>query len=410
MEPYAMYRKQAVVLVGTATDDGVYGRSSQTVFSVDHAHIASPVAVDVPGRVSVAGFGVNAVFRGDRIRVDGKLMPTRGSNQAAVSYAKLQVIERNGSPVDAFRRKFAAGMQSALPEPVASFGMGLLIGQRSTLPQAVADSLLAVGLTHIIAVSGYNLTIIVEAARRLFGNRSKYQMTAVCVTLIIVFVTITGNSPSIVRASVISLISIAAWYFGRTLNAMVLLLTAAAITVVANPLYIWGNVSWYLSFLAFFGVVVLGPLITWRLYKDKKPGLVMQVLIESICAEVMTLPYILYIFGQMSTVSLLANVLVVALVPLAMLLCVVAGCLGMALPAIAGWFAWPAQLVLTYMLDAAALLSRIPHAFLENIGFSFVQLLGWYGVVGVWMALVHYKKERDYDRITGKIGYRTEGV
>jgi len=407
---YSELAKHTVVLTGTATDDGVYGKNYQTTFGVDHVHITSPYSVAAPGRITAAGFGVNAVYRGDIVQVTGSLWPTRGSSQASVSYASLQVLRRASSPIDTLRRKFAAGMQSALPEPVASFGMGLLIGQRSTLPADVAQSLLVVGLTHIIAVSGYNLTIIVEAARRLLGKRSKFQMMAMCLTLIIVFVLITGNSPSIVRASVISVLSLWAWYYGRTINALVLLLSAAAITVIANPLYLWGNVSWYLSFLAFFGVVVLGPLITWRVYRDKKPSLVMQVLLESICAEIMTLPYILYIFGQMSTVSLLANVLVVALVPLAMLLCVVAGIAGMLLPFLAGWFAWPARLLLTYMLDAANILSRIPHAFVEGVGFSFVQLLGWYGIVGIWILMVQYKKRHNYATITGKIGIQTEGT
>jgi competence protein ComEC len=406
---YTEYEKQAVVFIGTATDDGIYGKQYQTTFGLDHIRIVSPQQIDVPGRITVSGFGANAVYRGDMIQISGKLRLTRGTNQAAVSFAQLRVIGRNMSPIDTFRRKFAAGMQSALPEPAASFGMGILIGQRSTLPPEVTESLLVVGLTHIIAVSGYNLTIIVEAARRLFEKRSKYQMTVTCAALILVFILITGNSPSIVRASIISMLSITAWYFGRTINALVLLLSAAAITVIANPLYLWGNVSWYLSFLAFFGVVVLGPLITWKLYKSKKPGLIMQVLLESICAEIMTLPYILYIFGQMSNVSLLANVLVVALVPLAMLLCLVAGLAGMLLPVMAGWFAWPARLLLTYMLDAANLLSRVPHAFAEGVGFSFVQLLGWYMVVGMWIAIVHYKKEREYGTITEKIGLETEG-
>jgi len=410
LEPYRTYARQQVIVQAVAAEDGVYGKQSQMTFSGDHVRLLAPQPVDLPGRISVAGFGVNAVYRGDTIVASGKLMPTRGNNQAGMSFATLQLVERGTSPIDTIRRKFAAGMQSALPEPAASFGMGVLIGQRSTLPPDITEALLVVGLTHIIAVSGYNLTIIVEAARRLFGGRSKFQMMAACCSLIMVFVLITGNSPSIVRASIISVLSIWAWYFGRAIAPLVLLLSAAAITVVANPLYLWGNVSWYLSFLAFFGVVVLGPLITWRVYKTKKPGLIMQVLIESICAEIMTLPYILYIFGQMSNVSLLANVLVVALVPLAMLLCVIAGLAGMFVPFISGWLAWPARIVLTYMLDAASLLSRIPHAFREGLGLSLAQLAGWYAAVGVWIALVHYKKQREYGTITEKIGDRTEGT
>jgi competence protein ComEC len=234
----------------------------------------------------------------------------------------------------------------------------------------------------------------VNAARRLLANRSKFQMAALCFVLIALFLVITGSSPSIVRASIISVLSLLAWYYGRAIPPVTLLLTAGAISVAANPLYIWGNVSWYLSFLAFFGVIVLGPLVTRRLYRGREPPLVMQIVIESLCAEALTLPYVLAIFGQMSLVGLPANVLVVAFVPLAMLLCLIAGLAGMFIPALAGWLAWPAQLVLTYMLDTANLLSRIPHSFVEGIGFSAACVALSYTAVGIVIAVLHAREQR----------------
>jgi competence protein ComEC len=400
---YQEFSKQEVVVAATASTDGVYGKNSQLTFTVDHARIVSPVQAPLPGGLNIAGFGVPAVFRGDRVQVSGELYPTRGNSQASISYGDIVVMEHNPPWLDVFRRKFAAGMLSALPEPQASFGLGLLIGQRNTLPADVTQTLLVVGLTHVIAVSGYNLTIIVNAARRLLAERSKFQMLAACITLIVVFVLITGNSPSIVRAAIISVLSLLAWYYGRQIQPVPLLLTAGAISVAANPLYMWGNVSWYLSFLAFFGVLVLGPLVTNKLYHGREPPLVMQIVIESICAEAMTIPYILYIFGQMSLVSLPANVLVVAFVPLGMLLCLIAGLAGMFLPVLAGWCAWPAKFLLTYMLDAAQLLSRTPHAFVEGVGFSLAMLSVSYAVVVGLIVILKRATRTKYAIITEKI-------
>lgn len=406
---YQEFSKRKVVVVGTATLDGVYGKNSQLVFTLDHARMVSPVQGPLPGALNVAGFGAPAVFRGDVVQVGGALYPTRGNAQASISYGDIAVLRHGASWLDSFRRRFAAGMYSALPEPQASFGLGLLIGQRNTLPDDVTHTLLVVGLTHVIAVSGYNLTIIVNAARKLLGGRSKFQMAAACITLILVFVLITGNSPSIVRAAIISVLSLLAWYYGRQVPPLALLLVAGAVSVAANPLYAWGNVSWYLSFLAFFGVLVLGPLVTSKLCHGREPPLVMQIVIESLCAEAMTVPYILYIFGQMSLVSLPANVLVVALVPLGMLLCVVAGVAGMLAPALAGWLAWPAKLLLTYMLDASALLGRTPHAFVENIGFPLGMLVLAYAVVAALILALKRAARSKYAIITGKIeGERVE--
>ena len=93
----------------------------------------------------------------------------------------------------------------------------------------------------------------------------------------------------------------------------------------------------------------------------------------------------------MSFVALVANVLVVALVPLAMLLCLVAGVAGMLAPALAGWIGFPARLLLTYMLDTAAILSRIPNVFVQGIVFSLVQLLGLYALVGAIVTTLYRK-------------------
>lgn len=401
---------QKVVLVGRATEDAVYGQRSQLEFGLADARIVAPKQTPLVGGLTIRGFGEVMVYRGDVVQVTGKLYPTRGNNLASIGFADLRVLQRDNSWINDLRRKFAAGMQSALPEPVASFGLGLLIGQRSTLPQDTADQLRHVGLTHIIAVSGYNLTIIVMACRRLLAGRSKFQATFACLALIALFLLLTGTSPPIVRAGIISVLSIGAWYYGRNIKPLVLVLVAAAMTVLANPLYLWGNVSWYLSFLAFFGVLVLGPLITKRFMGDTEPGALVGILIESICASLMVLPYVLFVFGQVSLVSLPANLLVIPFIPLAMLLALTAGVAGMVLPALAGWLAWPANGLMTYMLDVANLLSRIPHAFIQNIGFSLAYMVVSYAVIGLLCLVLWNKTKKKRGIITEKKTVLAEGA
>jgi competence protein ComEC len=282
-------------------------------------------------------------------------------------------------------------MESALPEPLGSFGMGLLIGQKANLPDTIYTELLMVGLVHIIAVSGYNLTIILRATEGLLTKHSKRLSTLLALGLIGIFLLFAGGSASIVRAAVVSVLAIFAAYYGRKVKPLVLLFLAAAITAWANPYYVWTDVSWYLSFLAFFGVMVVAPLVLLRLPKRAQNSLIITVAVESFCAELMTLPYVLHIFGQMSFVALIANVLVVAFVPLAMLLCMFAGLAGMLVPALAGWIAFPARLLLTYMLDIAAMLSRIPHVFVQNLALSLVSLAALYGLAGMVILTLHNK-------------------
>lgn len=366
---------EKVVLEAVATTDAVYDDKSQLSFQAESMNFIEPISGTTPGRIAVGGFGANAIYRGDVVQLEGKLRATRGSNQVAMSFADISLLHHNVNPLETIRLRFMAGMQTALPEPAASFGAGLLVGQRSTLPDQVSDDLSAVGLTHIVAVSGYNLTIIVMAVLALMKERSKYQIITITLVLIGLFVFLTGFSASIVRAALVSGLSLWAWYYGRTFRPLMLILLSAALTATYNPLYLWSDIGWYLSFLAFFGVLILAPLAHERLFGDRELGLVGAVVMETVCAMVMTIPIIMFVFQRLSLIALVSNVLIVPWVPLAMMFSVFGGLAGMLLPALAGWVAWPAKILLTYMLDMVHVFAQVPNA--QIVRSMTVQALVW---------------------------------
>ena len=379
----------ATTLSVQASEDAVYGKTKQMSFTADH--ITLPSGRVLTGKIQVSGFGANAIFQGDELRVTGKLYPGYGAYQGRLSFALINVVQHHTTLVATIRRNFVAGTQSALPEPLAPFVMGLLVGQRATLPQDVKDDLQKVGLTHIIAVSGYNLTIILQASRRVLGKRSKRLSTFLSLVLIAVFLLLAGASASIVRAAIVSMVSIATAYYGRSFQPLSLICFAAAITAYADPVYIWSDLSWYLSFLAFFGVMIVSPLMQARWPGKWHQNIVGAVALESVCAEMMSLPFVLYIFGQMSLVGLPANILVVTMVPLAMLLGVVAGLAGMLAPAIAGWFSWPAKELLNYMLDTAHIIAHLPHIFIENRSLPLQYMLALYLLIALFCLSLRHK-------------------
>lgn len=397
---YQPFYGRKVTLTVRAKEDAVYGKHSQITFDGGDVHLDD--GTTLAGKISVSGFGVNAVYQGDEIQVIGKLREGYGSYQGSMSYGQMVLISHHPSLIAEIRRRFAAGMQSALPEPLAPFAMGLLIGQRATLPDNTKRDLLMVGLTHIIAVSGYNLTIILQASRGLFAKSSKRLATFLALALIGAFLLLAGSSASIIRAAIVSVLSIAAGYYGRAFKPLNLIMLAAAITAWANPFYVWSDASWYLSFLAFYGVMSLAPALGARLRPGGELPLIMLIGLESISAEMMTLPYVLHTFGQMSFIGLPANVLVVALIPLAMLLGAVAGLAGMLFGPLAGWISWPARLLLTYMLDVAHILSNVPHIFVENIAFGTAQMILMYGVVIGLGLVLRFKTDPKNVKITGK--------
>jgi len=100
------------------------------------------------------------------------------------------------------------------------------------------------------------------------------------------------------------------------------------------------------------------------------------------------LPLIMAMFGQLSLVGLVTNVLIVPLIPFAMLLSAVAAATGMWLTPVAGWVAWPANLLLTYTLDIVHLFAAIPSIFLHRT-ISTPSMLYFYGLVLLVFAAAH---------------------
>ncbi len=408
LDSYKSLYNKKIIISGQATTDAVYGDKSQLSFDLGNLQLVEPSEQSLVGKLSIKGFGTNMVYRGDTVQVEGKLYQTRGSKQGSMSFADLAVVSQSSSKIESTRRQFQAGMQSALPEPQSSLALGLLIGQRNTLPSKVTEQLRMVGLTHIVAVSGFNLTIIIYAIRKCMLGRSKYQILLLSIGLVSLFLLFTGFSASIVRAAVVSGLSLLAWYYGRRFRPILLIMLAAVLTTFWNPLYLWSDIGWYLSFLAFGGILMVAPLLVKRIYGSRQPGLVVQVVIESLAAQVMTLPLIMFIFGEFSLLALVANVLVVPLVPVAMLLSLIAGVAGMTAPAYAGWLAWPAKIILTYILDVAALVSRVPNIFAKQ-STSLLQMVSLY-VVLVACCIVMYRKSRPKNgTITDEITTNKQG-
>lgn len=402
MQKLAAYQTtfgQAVVLEVTAREDSYYNDKSQMEFSASNVVQTEPAQTKLPGQIIVNGRGVPMVYRGDRLKISGKLFPRRGANQAGMGFANIELLARSPTKLDTFRRNFAASMQNVLPEPLASFGLGLLIGQRTSLGSAVNDQLTNVGLIHIVAVSGYNLTVIVMIVRRLFEKRSRYQAFIISSVLIGLFLLITGGSPSIVRAAVVSGVSLVLWYFGRKIRGVLILMISAALTAGVNPLYIWGNIGWYLSFTAFFGVLVLAPLLLVRFKKAWRENMLIQVLAETTAAQLCTLPIILFIFGRLSVVSIIANLLVVPLVPLAMFFSLVAGLASLFHAPLLFLLALPARLLLRYMIDISSLLARVPYANVE-FQISSWQMIALYILILLLTIILWFKNKNG--TITGK--------
>lgn len=210
--------------------------------------------------------------------------------------------------------------------------------------------------------SGYNLTILVRIGRRLFAKISKYLAMLSGASLIVGFIAITGLSPSMTRAGLVAGLGLWAWYYGRKFHPVTLLALAAAVTVAVNPSYIWGDLGWLLSFAAFAGVMIVAPVATAYFYGPDKVPFVPQLLIETVAAQVATLPIMIMAFGQVSVIAPLVNLLILPLIPIIMLFVAIAGAGVWLLPMFAAAWGWLPERLLTLQVAIIEWSANIPWA------------------------------------------------
>lgn len=383
---YDAYAGVEITLTGRVREDPDIGKKGETVLQLtdirtDNRELPADIWITTPAN--------SAVERSDVVTIHGTLQGGFGSFAASMYRAEIITIERPepGDVALHVRDSFGEKVRLGIDEPAASLGMGYLTGQRRSLPEELDTALKVAGLTHIVVASGYNLTILVRAVKRLFEKRSRYLTVFLSVLLIISFMAVTGLSPSMTRAGLVAGLSLAAWYFGRKFHPVTLLVFAAAFTGLLDPSYVWGNLGWQLSFAAFAGVMVLAPLAQRYFLGEKEPNFVRQILGETISAQIMTAPLLLYGFGQISNVAILANLLVLPLVPLAMLLTFITGIVGYIVPAIVEFVALPAQWLLNYMVAAATTTANVTWA-QTQLDMSLVGLIVLYTLIiaaVVWM-------------------------
>lgn len=323
------------------------------------------------------------IWRSDTVTVRGEVSAGFGGFSASMYRAHLVSLERPepGDRALRIRDWFSEQVRRGIDEPMASLGIGYLVGQKRTLPAHLQASLRATGLTHVVVASGYNLTILTRLARRLFARHSRFLAAGASTLLVICFIAVTGASPSMTRAGFVAGCSLAAWYYGRIIHPATLLSVAAAVSLLVEPRYGWGDLGWQLSFAAFAGVLIVAPLAQRFFFGETPPGVLRQILGETVAATALTAPILISAFGQISTVSVVANLLVLPFVPLAMLLTAIAGVAGWLLPVAAQVMGLPATWLLGFMCQVAEWLADLPVALVQVVAPGGL-VLGYYVALG----------------------------
>lgn len=242
---------------------------------------------------------------------------------ATCSARAVELVEA-GRP--SLNRMFASGrnwvagrLNRLLPEPEAAFSAGLLIGARRSIPERITEAFQRTGTSHLVALSGFNITIIINLvmtlAVRTIGRRRAFWIVSLGILIFVLFV---GSQASIVRAGIMGWVAALGSNVGRPSRASNALLLSAAVMVLVKPVILLDDLSFQLSFASTAGLMLLTPIIEpWLSFVPSKLGL-KESLTATTSATVFTLPLILASFGRFSLVALPVNLLALPLIPLAM--------------------------------------------------------------------------------------------
>jgi competence protein ComEC len=290
------------------------------------------------------------------------------------------------------RQRAQESINQMLPQPQAALLSGILLGDDHAIPEELQKDFRDTGMTHIIAISGFNIAIIagvlINSGKHIVGRRWAAWIAFGAIALYTVFV---GAEASVVRASVMAVLFIvAATSLGRPTFTPAALFAAAFFMTLLNPRILW-QVGFQLSFAATMGLMLyVGPwglgLREWlqphfrRDFRRKATRFTTEFFLTTIAALVMTLPLIIYHFGVVSLVNLPANLLILPAQPGIMTWGGVAVLAGMVSPLLGQIPAWIAWLFLTYSIELVKFFAALPLA-TTNISLSPFGLTVFYALL-----------------------------
>lgn len=305
------------------------------------------------------------------------------------------VGQRNGSIFSVFtsansilfsiKRRFVANLEHVLGEPHAALAAGLVVGEKSSLGKDLLNDFRIVGLIHIVVLSGFNITIVADALRRMLSFLPRVWGITVGGVGIGLFGILVGGGATVVRSCFMAGVALSADLIRRDYNVVRALMFAGLIMLIQNPMILLHDPSFQLSFLATLGLILLASPIEKKLgFIPEKFGM-RGIVASTIATQIFVSPYILYMMGTISIIGMVVNILVLPLIPATMLFVFLTGAFGFFSGFLAHIVGWITHLLLSYELFMVEHFARIPFASATVPAFSFWWVVAFYvGFAGIF--------------------------
>ena len=309
-----------------------------------------------------------------------------------VQFADVSVLRSGeGHPIFAtlfsFKHAFMQKIELLIPSPQVGLGEGLLLGVKQALGDDLENAFRKTGIIHIVVLSGYNIMLVVAFVLFVFsfffGLRTRMVFG---ILAIMAFALMVGLSATVVRASIMAGLALVVLATGHTYVVLRALLLAGVVMLLVNPYLLVFDVGFQLSFVATLGLIFLAPIIERYVQFVPSLGGMRLFLVATLATQIFVLPVLLYQIGELSVVSVLVNMLVLPMVPVAMLLTFATGMLGFISTSLALPFAYLAHLSLSYIIVVAEYFGSFSYAAFAVPAFPFWVVPLMYAVLGygIW--------------------------
>lgn len=272
---------------------------------------------------------------------------------------KVEVVKKSGFNVfgilHGLKLILIARLNSVFPEPSASLAAGLLLGSRSAIPADVKGDFKTCGLTHILAISGYNIVIVISFISAIFSFLPRKYSVIVSIFTVAIFTILVGASASVVRAAIMGSLALIAKFFGRPYSGLRALFMTGFIMAMLDPFIIFYDIGFQLSFAATAGMILFSKRINEKLKCVPEKFSLRENLASTWSAQVFALPIIFFQFKNFSAISTFANLTILPSIPLLM----VGSFLGLIFGKI---FAGPTWILFEAVMYAIHLFAGIPGA------------------------------------------------
>ncbi|MFW5667307.1 MAG: ComEC/Rec2 family competence protein, partial [Coleofasciculus sp.] len=279
------------------------------------------------------------------------------------------------------RQRIIHAQVRQLGSPTGLLLSSIVLGRKAVdLPYDIRDLFIQTGFAHILAASGFHVSLIlgsVLALTKRWGTKTQF---GIGLTALLIYVGLTGLQPSVLRAAIMGVGALVALLTHRQVKPLGSLLLAATILLIINPLWIW-DLGFQLSFLATLGLLVTVPPLVKNL--DWLPSVIAALIAVPLAALLWTLPLQLYVFGMIAPYSVVANIIGTPLISLislgGFLSALVALISPLAGSAIAGLLYYPLQ----GLLELVRFFNALPASSVALGTISLAQLLLLYGLIGI---------------------------